>query len=84
GGGRGGVLVKPRPGADNARSAGALAIPGQSGRRKASRKKATTQSAGGRNPNRRANAIRELARRGGTEGERNAARAAAARLGIRV
>ena len=51
--------------------------------RSSRRRTRSTQNAGGRG-SRRASAIRELARRGATQGERNAAAAAAARLGIRI
>lgn len=52
------------------------------GRGKRRRTATATATAGGRDPNRRANAIRELIRRGATPGERAAAQAAAQRLGL--
>ena len=66
-------------------SSSELVVGSQAGARGTRRRRRTATAAptaGGRDPNRRANAIRNLAQRGATPGERAAARAAAQRLGI--
>jgi len=85
----GGTAGLVRVGNDPYRRSSAIVTASQAGargrRRGSGPRRAAPQTptnAGGRNPSRRAAAIRELARRGATPGERAAAQAAAQRLGL--
>ncbi|MBN3945925.1 MAG: hypothetical protein HWQ38_05320 [Nostoc sp. NMS7] len=85
---RGGTGGLKRTSNDPYRGSSAIVIGSQAGakdrgrNRKRTNAPAPAASAGGRDQSRRNAAIRELIRRGGTPGERAAAAAAAARLGI--